>query len=268
MQRHPRTAATAAAVAIAVGAGIVWFRHDDRLPTTAPTAPAAPEFVASGWGDPRLGASASGGGNTDPALSPLPEILRRPAVPGDAVDRVQQRQGMNRLFSDARDIERARAKDTLMTPASPAEASGHLPFLSERQKSDGRGLIQYDIRTLESRVEGDQFDIYLPATGVTAKATVEQVESVDGMLRWSGRILDFQEGGRFSVTHALQDDYAVGTFDTPLGNFAMEVKGGWGWVATQASDFSLPPNGNDGLIDASHASGASPLRGSAAPENR
>lgn len=262
-------AAVAAAVAIAaVGLGLVWTRQGEQPPTAASAGSPAPEFVASGWGDPRLGTSGDAGAGKDASLAPLPETLRRPDAGGDVVARVQQRQGMYRLFSDAQDIERARGNDALMAPASPTEAIGHLPFLSERQKSDGRGFIRYDDRTLESRVEGDPVDLYLPALGVTAKAVVEQVESLDGMLRWSGRILDFQEGGRFSVTHALRDDYAVGTFDTPLGNFAMEVKNGWGWVATQASDFVLPPGGDDGLVDAHVGDGASALRAQAAPGNR
>lgn len=183
-------------------------------------------------------------------LSASPETLRHPGTARNPVARVQQRHAMTRFFADARDIERARAESTLMVPARPADvigAMGAMGILSERQKSDGRSFIRYEPRTLESRIEGDTLDIFLPGVGLTAKAVVDRVDSVDGLLRWSGHFLDFQEGGTFSVTHALGDHYAVGTFDTPVGNFSMEAKNGWGWVAPPSNDFVLPPGGDDGL---------------------
>lgn len=180
-------------------------------------------------------------------LSALPETLRHPGAARDPIARVQQRHAMSRFFADAQDIERARAESTLMVPARPADAIGAMGVLSERQKSDGRAFIRYEPRTLESRIEGDTLDIFLPGVGLTAKAVVDRVDSVDGLLRWSGHFLDFQEGGTFSVTHALGDHYAVGTFDTPVGNFSMEARNGWGWVAPPSSDFVLPPGDGDGL---------------------
>lgn len=199
--------------------------------------------------DAELGESVAAANLTSQAqLSPVSETLRHPGMlVGDVIGRIQQRQAMNRLFVDANDIEQARNNNALMAPASSEAAISHMGFLSERQKTDDRSFIRYDLRTLESRVEGDQIDIFLPGVGLTTKAVIEQVESVDGMLRWSGRILDFQEGGQFSVTHALQDNYAVGTFNTPVGNFSMEAKNGWGWVAPQSSDFYLPDNEDDGV---------------------
>lgn len=254
---HPprRVAVLTAAVALVAGTGVFfWLQHDADAPApegvvtaassaTRSGAPASRGAVPGALPDAAEAAKAA----SQARLSPVSETLRHPGAAGDVIARIQQRQAMSRLFADAQDIERARSENALMAPASADAAIGHMGFLSERQKSDGRSFVRYDLRTLESRVEGDQFDIFLPGAGLTARAVVEQVESVDGMLRWSGRILDFQEGGQFSVTHALQDSYAVGTFNTPVGNFSMEAKNGWGWVATQSSDFFLPAGGDDGV---------------------
>ncbi|RYE97352.1 MAG: hypothetical protein EOO78_19195 [Oxalobacteraceae bacterium] len=51
----------------------------------------------------------------------------------------------------------------------------------------------------------------------------------------------------FSVTHALDDRYAVGIYDTPLGSYAMEFVNGWGWLAAPASDFVSSADPYDGL---------------------
>ncbi|RZL86457.1 MAG: metalloprotease secretion chaperone CpaB, partial [Variovorax sp.] len=181
-------------------------------------------------------------------LSPLPEILRQAGAATDALDRVRQRHALSRFFADDPDIERARAETILMAPARPGEAiAGMGAILSERQQVDGRAFIRYDPRTLESRIEGDTLDIFLPGLGLTSQAVIDRVESVDGLLRWSGHFLDFQGDGHFSVTHALGDRYAVGTFDTPLGSYAMESRNGWGWLAPPTIDFVLPADHDDGL---------------------
>lgn len=239
LRRKLLLATTAAAALVAA---TVWLLPADETtiaPRDARPSPAGRPFVIT-EDVPRAG-DASG------SLTALPETLNPAGASPDLTERILRRQGAGRLFANAQDVALARSKDTLMEPSRRDEAIGHLPFLTERQRSDSREFVRYDARTLESRVEGDQFDILLPAIGATVKAVVDQVESIDGMLRWSGRILDTQEGGQFSITHAPQDGYAVGTFATPLGNFSMESSGGWGWVASQNSDFFLPPGGNDTL---------------------
>ena len=265
-----RGAALAAAAVLAAGAGVFfWQQGETTGPATdgvvAAVSPTTGFAGPASRGDAPIAVPEAAAAASRAQLSAVPETLRQPGAAGDVIARIQQRQAMSRLFADAQDIAHARNETALMEPASSETAISHMGFLSERQKSDGRSFVRYDLRTLESRVEGDQFDIFLPGAGITAKAVVEQVESVDGMLRWSGRILDFQEGGQFSVTHALQDNYAVGTFNTPVGNFSMEAKNGWGWVATQSSDFFLPPGGDDGVHAPSpDAATEPPRRGDAA----
>lgn len=239
---HGKALALIGAAVLAAGTLIVWL-----VPTAdAPVENRATAAASRGAGSGTLHEPATPASQAQ--LSPLSETVRHPGMAtGDVIGRIQQRHAMSGLFADVKDIERARSENALMAPASRQTAISHMGILSERQKSDGCAFVSYDPRTLESRVEGDQLDIFLPGAGVTVKAVVDRVESVDGMLRWTGRILDYQEGGKFSITHALQDNYAVGSFNTPAGNLAMEAKNGWGWVAPQSSDFFLPAGGSDGV---------------------
>ena len=246
-----RSRKAAAAVILCAAAAVWLYPERDAPKSVVPASPATSEQTAFGG---IFGTAPGETGTTAAAKSPaadlaaLPETLRNPsAATNGVVERVLQRDRGNRLFSDAADVERARADDTLMTVAPAETALGHLGFLTDRQRTDGRTFVRYDLRTLSARVEGDAVDILLPVSGVSAKGVVDQVETVDGMTRWTGHLLDFQEGGQFAVTHAPADDYAIGTFTTPLGTFAMEAKGGWGWIASQSKDFFLPAGGDDGM---------------------
>lgn len=237
-----RRLALATAGALVLGIGAIWLQSADQPAATERTAPPPPA------GRPFLiTPDVPRAGLTPDTLTALPETLNPSGTSADLLDRILQRQASRQLFAGPQDVERARSKDALLEPARRDVAIGHLPFLTERQRTDQRDFIRYDARTLDARVEGDQFDLLLPGIGMTVKAVIDQVESVDGMLRWSGHLLDVQEGGQFSITHASQDRYAVGTFNTPLGNFSMEASNGWGWVVSQDSDFFLPPDGNDAL---------------------
>ena len=187
----------------------------------------------------------------------LPETMKNTNVLAGVIQRVQQRQDSGLIFRDVEDIQRARVKDYIFVPTNPELVTSQLSFLTEKQKTDGRNFIQYDMRTLESRVEGDTVTILLSEIGLNVKAVIDNVESVNGMLRWSGHIMDFQEGGKFSITHAIRDQYAIGNFETPLGNFSLESKNGLGWIVNHATDFFLPPNGNDAL----HGTNAVPTGG-------
>lgn len=243
---------------LAVGALSLWLR-DEPAATTTPVLPVPAVASDAGLGDRFAMPDDTAATAAQAALSPMPETLRHPIAGLGPVERIQQRHAMSRFFADAQDIERARGDDTLMVPALPAEAIAAMGgILSDRQKSDGRAFMRYELRTLESRIEGDPLDIFLPNLGLTAKAVVDQVESVDGLLRWSGHFVDFQEGGTFSVTHALGDRYAVGSFNTPLGTFSMEAKNGWGWVAPPSSDFLLPMGHDDGVRAPSPAAPSGP----------
>lgn len=243
-----RVAASAIAMALVVAAAWLWLRSEPIAAGVELVRPPTATSPDTGLAERSAPTDETAAASAQADLSPLPEILRQPVAGLDAIERIQQRHAMSRFFADAQDIERARSDDTLMVPARPAEASAAMgSILSERQKSDGRAFMRYDLRTLESRVEGDPLDIFLPNLGLTAKAVVDRVESVDGLLRWSGHFVDLQEGGTFSVTHALGDRYAVGTFDTPMGSFSMEARNGWGWVAPASSDFVLPAGHDDGV---------------------
>lgn len=242
-----RVVAPTIVTALAIWAAWSWSQPEPAA-TVAEHAPpaAAVTGLAGGFATPADAADTAT--EARPAdLSPLPETLRQPVGGLPTVERIRQRHAMSRFFTDAQDIERARSDDTLMAPAMPAEAIAAMGILSERQKSDGRAFMRYELRTLESRVEGDPIDVFLPNLGLTARAVVDRVDSVDGLLRWSGHFVDLQEGGTFSVTHALGDRYAVGTFNTPMGTFSMEARNGWGWVAPPASDFVLPEGHDDGV---------------------
>ncbi len=50
---------------------------------------------------------------------------------------------------------------------------------------------------------------------------------------------------KFTLIQTLKDQYTVGTFETPMGNYNLEVKNGYGWVVNQQTDFYLPKNGHD-----------------------
>jgi len=189
----------------------------------------------------------------------IPETINNKNLSGSVVHRIQQRQDSGLLFRDAEDIERARVKSSIFMPTDPDLVIAQLGFMSQKQKTDGRNFIKYDMRTLESRVEGDVIDIPLSEIGFNVKAIIDTVESINGMLRWSGHIMDFQEGGKFTITHAIQDKYAVGTFETPLGNFSLEAKNGVGWVVNQKTDFFLLPGGDTvHSPDADHKDGKKP----------
>ena len=189
----------------------------------------------------------------------ISETMKNKNLSGSVVQRIQQRQNSSLIFRDAEDIERARVKNSIFMATNPDLVASQLSFLSQKQKTDGRNFIAYDMRTLESRVETDTIEIPLSEIGLTVKAIIDSVESINGMLRWSGHILDFQEEGRFTITHAIQDKYAVGTFETPLGNFSLEAKNGVGWVVNQNTDFFLPPDGDTMLgADAGHKGGNVP----------
>ena len=174
----------------------------------------------------------------------IPETINNKNFSGGVVQRIQQRQDSGLIFKDVNDIELARGKSSIFLPTNPDVVTSQLSFLTQEQKTDGRNFIQYDMRTLESRVEGDVIEILLSEIGLSVKAVIDNVESINGMLRWSGYILDFQDGGKFSITHAIQGKYAVGTFETSLGNFSLEAKNGVGWVVNQKTDSSLSPGGD------------------------
>lgn len=131
--------------------------------------------------------------------------------------------------------------------ADPEKVFAALPWLSEKQRHDGRGFIEYDPYVIETKFVGDQVDVFLPELGITATAVIDRVEHVDDdIIRWQGTFSNFSGGqNKFTLTQTLKDQYAVGTIETPMGNFNMESKNGYGWVINQQADFYLPKDGHD-----------------------
>jgi hypothetical protein len=177
----------------------------------------------------------------------IPESTNAPQNQTDLLALIKGRSLSGRLFVDDAAINKARSESALFTAVDRQIAVQHLPFLTEKQKTDDRTFIQYDLRRLASRTQGDTIDIDLPGAGRAIRAVIDQVQTIDGMLRWSGRILDFENNARFTITHATQDGYAIGNMTTPLGSFSLEAKNGYGWIVNHNTDFFLPPDGDDAL---------------------
>lgn len=176
----------------------------------------------------------------------------KPASPAQAVNAIVARRPFYKL--DQRQVQAALAKTAMWQFADPQKAAQALPWLTAKQKSDGRAFIEYDPYVLESKFVGDQIDVFLPELGLTAKAVIDDIRPLDDdIIRWQGHFTDFSAGqSSFSISQTLKDQYAVGSFQTPLGNFNMESKNGMGWVVNQEKDFFLPENGQDAVHADAH----------------
>lgn len=193
-------------------------------------------------------ASGSTASNPVQVATSFPEQQRhKPQTPEKAVQAVVSRRPFYRL--DKQQVQAALNKTAMWQFADPQKAVQALPWLTEKQRSDGRAFIEYDPYVLESKFVGDQIDVFLPELGLTAKAVIDDISPVDDdIIRWQGHFSDFNDSGSgFSISQTLKDHYAVGTFQTPLGNFSMEAKNGMGWVVNQEKDFFLPENGQDAV---------------------
>lgn len=196
--------------------------------------------------DVTITASVDNGSNGERVASEFPSEQRiKPADNAQAVQAIVARRAFYRL--DPQQVQAALGKTAMWEFADPQKAIQALPWLTEKQKTDGRSFIQYDPYVLESKFVGDQIDVFLPELGLTAKAVIDDIRPVDdNIIRWQGHFVDFNDSqSGFSISQTLKDQYAVGTFKTPLGNFSMESKNGMGWVVNQEKDFFLPENGKD-----------------------
>jgi hypothetical protein len=220
--------------------GLAWRVSDDEgLPTQAvPTS--APRDLSAGYV-----ATASAVAGAPPGT--VAEKLWLGAQADDPVQRLLLRQaGTSAIFASQSDIERARAQSLLFAPVRAQQDLRQSPLANPRRLNDGRLWMDYNMLVLASRVEGDRF--VLPLPGMPAvEGEIDSVELVNGHYRWSGRILGMDLAGRFSITQAMADQYAVGSFDTGQGEFLLEAKGGLGWVAHTSQEFQA---GDDGLHDA------------------
>jgi hypothetical protein len=244
----------AAASVLALGAaGLMWSTFDEPpAPSANPDAALhqggapsglVPAAVVTGIAPAQAGLASSPA--SERVLIAMPEVSMATAASADVLQRLQQRHPEATFFRDAKDVAAARQQSALYGPATPESVTALWGPLTEQQKTDGRRPIRYDLRTLESRVEGDTVDLWLPHLETSVKAQIEQVQSIDGLLRWSGRIIDLQEGGTFTITHAAGDQYAVGMINTPFGQFSLQSKAGVGWVVKAENEFVLPADGDD-----------------------
>jgi hypothetical protein len=228
-------------------AGIAWLVVvDEGLPTSGvPTVAPMDLSVVS---------LASTSHMSAPPPGTVSEKLWLGARADDKVQRLLLRQtGKGAIFASQSDIESARAQTLLFAPADAQQDLYQSPLANPRRLSDARLWMDYNMLVLASRVEGDRF--VLPLPGMPAvEGEIDSVELVNGHYRWSGRILGLDLAGRFSITQAMADQYAVGSFDTAQGEFLLEAKGGLGWVAHASQEFQA---GDDGLHDAD-ADGKSP----------
>lgn len=138
-------------------------------------------------------------------------------------------------------------KTALVQLADPQKVFQVLPWVTERQRHDGRKFVSYDPYVIESKFVGDRVDILLPEVGMIGQGIVDSVETLDSdIVRWQGHFDNFNDTqNRFTITQTLGDHYAVGVYETPYGSFNMESKDGYGWVVNQKTDFHLPEGGKD-----------------------
>jgi hypothetical protein len=176
------------------------------------------------------------------ALGPPPpgtvsEKLWMGAQANDTVQRLLLRQaGNSAIFASQSDITRARAQTLLFSPVHAQQDLRQSPLANPRRLSDGRLWMDYNMQVLAARVEGDRLVLALPGMPAV-EAEIDTVELVNGHYRWSGRLLGLDLAGRFSITQAMADQYAVGSFNTAQGEFLLEAKAGIGWVANATQEF-------------------------------
>jgi len=214
-----------AASVLLLGAYLLAVDGPTNLAPTAAQAPAPalPAMTRSALGLPPPGT--------------VSEKLWMGAQADDRVQRLLLRQaGGSAIFASQSDIERARAQTLLFTPLHGDQDVRQSPLANPRRLSDGRLWMDYNMQVLAARVEGDR--LVLPLPGVPAlEAEIDSVELVNGHYRWSGRLLGLDLAGRFSITQAMADQYAVGSFTTAQGEFLLEAKAGIGWVAHASQEF-------------------------------
>jgi hypothetical protein len=204
-------------------------------------------FIHQGANSHPVALSPAGG--VIPVAADLPPSVAQGNVARHAVAEVLSRRARGGL--DPARVAASLEKTMLNQIADPLKVYAALPWLTERQRHDGRGFIEYDPYVLETKFVGDQVDIFLPELGITATGVVDRVERLDDdIMRWQGSFSNFSGvPNKFTLTQTLKDRYTVGTFETPMGSFNLESKNGYGWVVNQRSDFVLPKDGQDYIVD-------------------
>lgn len=173
------------------------------------------------------------------------DLGKRPVIQQDHIKAVVARRSGVRM--DEVELQHALNKTELTQRADPQAVFDALPWMTKKQRTDGRQFILYEPYVLESKFVGDRLDILLPEVNMIGQGIVDSVEILDqDIVRWQGHFDNFNASqNRFTLTQTLGDRYAVATYETPYGNFSMESKNGYGWVVSQDKDFYLPDNGQD-----------------------
>jgi hypothetical protein len=183
------------------------------------------------------------------ALGFVSEKLIHEHVSQDITKLLMTRQSaLGPVFSSGQEIERAREQTWLFSPERTRQSVLDSPLATERRLEDDRLWIDYDMKILGARVEGDAFMIHLPGFQAV-KAVIESVEIANGQYRWQGRVEDVSFPGRFSISQSFGDQYAVGSITTGQHEFLLEAKSGLGWITQSGNEFFLPPNGKDTIED-------------------
>lgn len=187
--------------------------------------------------------------SSNPVASDQPssyfDLGKRPQTAPAQIKAIMARRPDIRMDQDQ--LEQSLNKTELVQLADPQKVFQSLPWLSEKQRTDGRQFVSYDPYVIESKFVGDRVDILLPEVGMVAQGIVDSVETLDSdIVRWQGHFDNFNDTqNRFTITQTLGDRYAVGVYETPFGSFNMESKDGYGWVVNQQKDFHLPEGGKD-----------------------
>lgn len=173
------------------------------------------------------------------------DLGKRPETASEQIKAIVSRRPDIQM--DQAQLEKSFNKTELVQLADPKKVFQVLPWLTERQRTDGRKFVSYDAYVIESKFVGDRLDILLPDVGILGQGIVDSVETLDkDIVRWQGHFDNFNDTrNSFTITQTLGDRYAVGVYETPFGSFNMESKDGYGWVVNQQTDFHLPENGKD-----------------------
>jgi hypothetical protein len=165
--------------------------------------------------------------------------------PKEAGKPAEKRAVHKRKHDPARVKAALKRKGALQLADSRKVISG-LKYLSKKQQTDGRSFIEYDSYVLEAKAVGDLIEIYIPEIGMTLHGKIEVVETNEDIVRWAGHFEEFDATrNSFSISQTLEDDYTIGTFETPIKSFSMEVKKGLGWIVNHTSDSSQPGGPKD-----------------------
>lgn len=106
-----------------------------------------------------------------------------------------------------------------------------LDYLSQRDISDGRTFVSFDIAAAGNLQIGDTFALQIPGETDTSIAMVNDIEGLDGIRRLTGSVLNADSSeSRFSLTLSDDGSYVAGHFALGEREYIVEAKNGAGWL--------------------------------------